>query len=286
MKQLKDFALKVIGMSEEEVQQLYNADGELTEEAFSTLAQRDKDRIKRIREEHKEELTQKFNEGHAKAKKEERSRYEEEIRKQFKVETDAKGVDLIKEVMSQGNKEDVRTHPDYLALEKKLQTEYIPKEDYTVVKGEYESFRAQVERNQVLNRVKEDARKIFHQLNPVLPKDKQRAANQEKEFLRRFESFDYQLQPDGNHVIIKEGKRLENENMNPVLFADLVKESTLSMFDVQEQDARGAAGVEPKGGGQQKKYEDKATFLDQFSNESDPAKRVEMWNAAKAQGLV
>ncbi len=286
MKQLKDFALKVIGMGEEEVQQLYDADGNLTEDAFTVLSQKDKDRIKRIREEHKEELTTKFNEGHAKAKKEERGRYEDEIRQQFGVKSEARGIDLIKDVLSQGKTDDVKTHPDYIALEKKIQSEYIPKDDFTVVKGEYESFRAKVERDTVLNRVKDDARKIFHQLNPILPKDKQRAANQEKEFLRRFEGYDYQVQPDGNHVILKEGKRLETENMNPVQFTDFVKESTLSMFDVQEQNAKGAAGVAPTGGQTQQKYESKAAFLDEFAKETDSAKRVEMWNKGKEQGLV
>jgi hypothetical protein len=286
MEKFKSFAVKVMGMTDDEVAALYDADGKITEEAFDTLEQKDKERIRRLRDAHKEDLTAKFNEGHAKAKREERSKYEDEIRQTFGVDSKAMGVDLIKEVMAKGASGDVKTHPDYLQLEKKLKEGYVPKEDYDVIKSEFDGFKSKVERDTILSRVKADARSRFHSLNPVLSKDPKRAANQETEFLRKLESYDYQLQPDGNHVIIKDGKRLENDNMNPVLFDELVKDLTLAFFDVQTQDQKGNSGVTKTTVSTTVGFKDKEEFLNAYYKEDDFKKRAEMMKAAEAKGLV
>lgn len=289
MKDLKTFAVKVLGMTDDEVAALYDADENVIPEAWATLAEKDKDRLKRIREEHKEELTTKFNEGHAKAKREERAKYETEIKEHFGIDSKAQGVDLIKDVVSAGKEGDVTTHPEYLALEKKLQTEYIPKEDYEVIKGEYNTFKTQVEKDRVFSRVKSDARKIFHSLNPVLPQDKKRAINQENEFLSKLERYHYQVQEDGNHVVLdKEGnKRLQTENMNPITFQDLVKDLTLTYFDVQDQPPAGNSGADnpPSGGGSKTTYKDKAEFMKAYANEGNPAKAAQMYREAKEAGM-
>ncbi len=285
MKDLKTFAVKVIGMTDEEAAALVDADGEIQENAFATLAEKDKERMKKVKESYKDDLTTKFNEGHAKAKKEERSKFEAEIKEGLGLDTNAQGLDLIKEAMSKGSEEDIKTHPDYIALEKKLQSEYIPKEDFEVVKGEFDGYKQQVEKNNVLSRVLSDAEQTFASLRPQLPKDPKRAANMKKLFFEQLKDYDYQIQSDGNHVIIKDGKRLENDNMNPVLFNDFIKEKTLSMFDVDEQSPKGNSGVEPQDTGGQS-YKDKGEFLAAYSQEADRERRHAMWENAKKKGWV
>lgn len=274
-------------MADDEVAALYNADGELVPEAWSVLANKDKERIRRLKDEHKDELTSKFNEGHAKAKKEERAKFEDEIRQHFGVESKSMGVDLIKDVLATGTKDDVKTHPEYIALEKKLHNDFIPKQDYDVVKGEFDKFKSQVERDKVFGRVKSDAKAIFYGLNPKLPSDKGRALNQERDFLAKLEGFGYQVQDDSNHVILdKEGKRLVNENMNPITFPELVKSLTLQYFDVETQPPAGNSGVSdsPTTGGAA--YEDAGAFYKAYSAERDPSKRVEMYEQAKKAKLI
>ncbi len=288
MEEFKNFAAKVMGMADEEIASLLDDDGNIKPEAFTTLSEKDKERVKRMKEEHKEDLTAKFNEGHAKAKKEERSKFENEIREQFGVESKNTGTDLIKDVISTGSKDDVKKHPDYIALERQLHSDYIPKEDFDVVKGEYDTFRQQVEKDRVFGRVKQDAKKMFYGLNPVLSKDKQRAMNQENDFLSKLERYNYQVQDDGNHLILDgEGKRLVNENMNPITFPELVKNLTHAHFDVQEQEPVGNSGVEgspPVEGGT--RYKDAKEFYAAYSNEGDPAKAAKMYEQAKADGTI
>lgn len=287
MNNIKDFAVKVMGMTDDEVAALYNADGELQETAFSVLAEKDKERLRRIRDEHKEELTAKFNDGHAKAKKEERSKFEQEIREAFGVQSKAMGVDLVKEVAAKGVDGDIKTHPEYLQLERKLKDEFIPKEDYEIVRSEFDGFKSKVQRDAVISRAKADAKARFYALRPVLSKDKQRAANQEAEFLAKFEQFDFQVQDDGNHVVIRDGKRLVNDNLNPISFDELVKDLTVKYFDINEQEQKGSVGTTtttttaPVGS-----FKDYNEFVDLYAKENNPEIRVKMWNEAKTKGFV
>lgn len=287
MEKFKTFAVKVMGMTDDETAALLDADGNITEDAFDVLARKDRDRFVRLNDAHREELTQKFNDGHAKAKKEERKKYEDEIRDTFGVDSKAMGIDLIKDVLAQGSKDDVKRHPDYIALERKLQSEYIPKEDYEVVKGEFDSFKTKVERDTVMSRVKQDGRSLFHAMNPVLSKDSKRRMNQEGEFLSKLESFNYQLQDDGNHLVLdSNGKRVTNENMNPVSFQDFVKEKTLAYFDVMDQQPAGNSSTSTSATTSKTRYENSAAFFKAWNNESDPAKASKMYEDAKQQGLI
>ena len=290
MKELKDLAVKVFGMTDDEVQSLFEKtdDGELKvkADAVTVLARRDQERLKRIKEEHKAELTEKYDAGYSEAKKKERQKFEDEIKQSFGVESKSFGIDLVKEVVSQHQKsDDVKKHPEYLALERKLTNEYVPKTELEKVSTEFDSFKQGVERNQVISRVKNDAKAIFHSLNPILPKDPKKAANQEADFLAKLEGYDYQVQDDGNHLILKEGKRLENENMNPVAFSDLVKDLTLRYFDVAEQQPKGGSGVTPSPAAPTR-FTNKDEFTKAYQAETDPKKRVSMYEEAEAKGIL
>ena len=290
MKEMKDLAVKVFGMTDDEAQSLFEKtdDGELKikSDAVTILARKDQERLKRIKEEHKAELTEKYDSGYSEAKKKERQKFEDEIRQAFGVESKSFGIELVKEIVSQNPKsDDVKKHPEYLALERKLTNEYVTKTEYEKVAAEFDSFKHNVERNQVISRVKNDAKTIFHSLNPILPKDPKKASNQEADFLAKLESYDFQLQDDGNHLILKDGKRLENENMNPVGFADLVKDMTLRYFDVADQAPKGGSGVEPKPVAPSR-FTNKAEFTAAYQAESDPKKRVAMYEEAEAKGII
>lgn len=290
MKEIKDLAVKVFGMTDDEAQSLFEKtdEGELKikGDAVTVLARRDQERLKRIKEEHKAELTEKYDSGYSEAKKKERQKFEEEIKQTFGMESKSFGIDLVKEIVSHNKpSDDVKKHPEYLALERKLTGEYVTKTDYEKVTQEFDSFKQNVERNQVISRVKNDGKSIFHSLNPVLSKDPRRASNQEADFLAKLEAYEYQLQDDGNHLILKEGKRLENENMNPVGFADLVKDLTLRNFDVAEQQTKASSGTDPKPSAPTR-FTNKTEFTAAYQSETDPKKRVAMYEEAEAKGLI
>ena len=294
MKQIKDLAVKVYGMTDDELQSLFETteDGEkLKDDAIDVIAKKDAERVKslqkRLKDEHKTELTEKWNEAYSEAKKKERQKLEQEIKEKYGIETDKFGVDLVDEVVSLAAKrsDDIKTHPDYLKLERQLQSDYVPKTEYEKVRQEFEEYNKAVAREKVISRVTEDARKVFRGLNPILSQDPKRAANQEADFLRKLQGLDYELQDDGNHVILKDGKRLENENMNAITLPDFVKTMTLEYFDVAEQNTKGGAGVQTQTGFTAT-WKSKDEFLSAYGRETDPAKRIQMMDAAKAKGVV
>ena len=288
---IKTLAVKVYGMADAEVQSLFEADGELKSDAVETLAKKDaelkKDLQKRLKEAHKAELTQKWNDAYSEAKKVERQKLEQEIKEKYGVETDKFGVDLVDEIVSLASKKtgDVKTHPDYIKLERTLQNEFVPKTEYEKIKTEYDEFGRKVQKDKVIGRVTDDARKLFRGLRPVLSKDPKKAANQEADFLNKFHSFDYELQEDGNHVVIKDGKRLENQNLNAIGFPELVKTMASEFFDFELQDEKGAVGAETQVP-TSVSWKTKEEFIASYSKETDPAKRIQLMDAAKAKGLV
>lgn len=297
--QIKDFAVKVIGMTDDEVQSLFKKTDEndetLVDNFHEILAQKDGERIRKIKESineaHKTELTTIHDKGYQKAAKQERQKLESEIREKFGVQSDKIGVDLVKDIVDAKSQstttDDIKTHPDYIKLERKLNTEFVPKTDYDKVNETFEEFKKGVEKDKTVDKVKEDARKHFRGLNPILSKDPKRAANQEAEFLKKLENFDYQVQEDGNHLIMKDGQRLENQNMNPIPFSEFIKDKTLELFDVAAQGERGNSGVD--GGaseGQAFTFKDVNDYDEKYNAETDPEKRVKLFEAAEKQGLI
>lgn len=294
MNQIKDLAVKVFGMTDDEVQTLFEKTDEgdvLKNDAIDLLTKRDadlkKELQKRLKDEHKVELTKKWDEAYSEAKKKERQKLEQEIKEKYGLDTDKFGVDLVDEIVSSlGTKTtDIKTHPDYLKLERQLQSDFVPKTELEKAMSEFEGFKQTVQKEKVVGRVTEDARKIFRGLNPKLSEDAKRAANQEADFLRKLQSLDYELQEDGNHVILKDGKRLENENLNAIGFSDFVKTLTLEYFDVAEQPVKGGSGFQTQTGSVSQ-WKTKAEFMTDYSKETNPEKRIQMMDSAKAKGLV
>jgi hypothetical protein len=292
--QIKTLAVKVFGMTDDEAQSLFKKtdDGETLIENFTEiLSQKDRDRITRIQEDHKNQLTELHDKGYKKAQKEVMPKFEQQIKEKYGYNTDKFGLELIDDLIAmnkgKGGIDDVKTHPDYIKLERKIESEFIPKSMLDEKLTEFESFKKAVERDKTVGKVKDDARKVFRSLNPILSKDPKRASNQESEFLAKLDSFDYQVQEDGNHVILKDGKRIENENFNPVSFADFVKAKAADLYDFADQPIKGSSGIDNGGGSSvQFAWKDKTDFMSDYNKEFDTAKRVKMFEAAKEKGIV
>lgn len=298
---LKNLAVKVFGMTEEQVQNLVEKTDEGKETLKSNfvdeLSKADKQRIDRIKNEmkdsHKNDLTEIHDKGYNKAKKEERSKFEEDIRKEFGAEDlEKQGIDLIRDIMAQQKSDkDIKTHPDYIALEKKLTNEYVPKKDFEKVQQDFDSFKQGAEREKTLHSVKKDADTVMQEINPILPKNPKAAKNQKEMFFKNLEDYNYQLDEAGNHIILKpDGTRLETEHGNPVEFKNFVKNKTQEFFDIADQGKKGSSGVETSenGGSSQPatEFKDYNDFMSQYGGEKDEKKRIDMYKAAQSQGLV
>jgi uncharacterized protein (DUF2249 family) len=293
MPDLKDFAVKALNLTDEQFAEIVYSDdkGTFKDNAVEELLRLDAERVSKLKSANKEELTKMHDKGHQKGLAEGLSKFEGSLKEQFSVETSSQGVELVKEIIAKISKDTnldddkVKLHPLYLQLERKVGTDYIAKAEYDKVKGEFDGYKSQVEKDKVNGVVINDALKDFRNLKPVLSKDPTKALNQEARFLNELKSYEYEVQSDGNHVVKIDGKRLENAQGHPVLFRDFVKSQAEKYFDFEVQGSKGSAG---NNNSQNNDIvvtvpTDKRAYLIALNNETDPQKRVAMmhaWNEA------
>jgi hypothetical protein len=177
---------------------------------------------------------------------------EKAIRSEFKLETDAKGLDLVKQVASNAQsrklgEDEVKVHPLYLSLEEQA------KKQLESAKAEFEKqfgeLKTGYERKDRFGRVSTDIQKTLESLRPVLPTNPAAAATVRQEFIERFSAFDFDLLPDGKILVMRDGKRVEDAHGHPVLLSDLVKREAEVRFDFHKQSQKESAGNDPSGAG-------------------------------------
>ena len=284
---LKDFAVKVLNLTDEQFAETVYSDVEkqtLKDDALQQLLNKDAERIKAAKAIAKERETELHDKGYKKAQAESLSKFEKEIKEQFQVpDSTSQGVDLIKEIIAKISKDTnldddkVKLHPLYVSLEKQMKEKYIGKEEYDNVMQEFEGFKKGVEREKIMYSVKSDAVKVFRSLKPVLPSDPVKATNLENKFLAEFDTFDYQVQADGSHIILIDGRRLENAQGHPVSFADFVKQRADMYFEFEQQSGKGNAGNSGGGagsGGQITMPKDEQQYMEMLALETDPQKQI------------
>lgn len=203
-------------------------------ERLKSSATPNKEELKRIRDQHIKEIMEDF---------------EKKIKAAYGYESTAKGLDLVKEIIDQVSEcdisdEKVKTHPLYVELEK-LKS----KEDYEALQNDFENFKLNQDKLSRLTKVKSDVSTIFSSLNPIESQNPTVAQNRRNDFLNKFEQYDYELQENGDHLIVQNGKRMEDQHGNPVKFADFVKGLAELNYDFAQSTPRGSAGNTGGNGG-------------------------------------
>lgn len=136
---------------------------------------------------------------------------------------------------------DIQKHPAYLSREKEL-AEALEK-----AKEEAQQKIAEIEqgyrRKETLAVVRSKAREGLLSLNPVLPEDQRIRENQVNLFLNsEFDRFDYEVQPNGDILVIENGQRKNDDHGHPVRFDKLVQSAAAQYFQFQKQDPKGNGG--------------------------------------------
>lgn len=286
---LKDFAVKSLNLTDEQFAEIVYSDdkGTVKEDAIQRLLALDAERIKNAKSIAKDRETELHDKGYKKAQAESLIKFEGSLKEQFGVESTSQGIDLVKEIIAKISKDTnldddkVKLHPLYLQLERKVGTDFVAKAEFEKVKGEFDGYKSQVEKDKVNSIVINDALRDFRSLKPVLSKDPSKALNQEQRFLNELKSFEYEVQSDGNHVVKIDGKRLENAQGHPVLFRDFVKQRAELQFDFELQGTKGNGGNDNSQNNDVHVTvpTDKRAYLVALNNETDPHKRVAMMNA-------
>lgn len=191
---------------------------------------------------------EKFQEGYKKAKKEERTAFEEEIKGQFKLDSQATGLDLITAIVSANKgaasgkeitEDDVKRHKSYQDLVDSMNTKV--KDVETTWQTKLADLENQHKKAGVTGNIKNKALGILDSLKPVLPKNANAATNLKNVFTSTFDGYEYEEQ-DGRTLILKDGKILEDKHGNRVQLDDFIKETAGSYFDFAENNGGGNGG--------------------------------------------
>jgi len=243
-------------------------------ERLKSSATLDKTQIKNLRDQHIKEIMEDF---------------EKKIKATYGYESTSKGIDLVKEIIDQVSEcdisdEKVKQHPLYLELEKSRTTE-----DYDALQNDFNDFKSNQDKISRLTKVKSNVLSIFSGLNPIQSQNPVVAQNRREDFLHKFEQYDYELKDGGDHLILQNGKRMEDQHGNPIKFADFVKGLAELNYDFAQSDPKGNAGNQGGNGGgshidvpkDEKEYLAKMADLMQKGDKEGGIKLAEAWNASQ-----
>lgn len=217
--------------------------------------QLDKDRITTI----KAKGSEKFDQGYNKAKSEVLTAFEKELKEQFSIdEDDLQGIELVSKIVSVAE-EKAGKKPSKLTLEeiKKLpeviqlltERENAFKTEKKELEDGYNQKIAEFGKKETFNRVSKKALSIMDGLNLVLSEDPTKASNQKNVILNALKDFDYQdNEAKDDFIVLKDGKRHEDEHGHGVVFESLVKNLSLNYYDQRQADDRSTPpGQDDKG---------------------------------------
>lgn len=239
---------KTLNLTAEEVAPLFEKKGdeeELKPDALKFLLEKDVARVKTMKDEVATVQKESFDKGYKKAQGEALSKFEKEIKEQYGVNSQKQGADLIAEIVTAkaapGSITDdaVKTHALYLKLEKEMneKAEAVKKE----WEGKLNERETQIAREKVLSSVISKADKIVADGKFILPKDAEKAKNQKQLLVNELNQYTFE-EKNGEMLILKDGKRVEDAHGAPVKFDDLVKNTASKYWDSETGPARQGSG--------------------------------------------
>lgn len=234
---------KTLNRSEQEVTELLYQEegGELTlkEGAMDEILSLDSVRVENIKKNapiDPERLKNEYGRG----KKEALDGFEKALKEKYSIDVDKQGVELVDSILAAKSKptkmtdDEVKKHPLYVALEK----ERVPKEEYDNKVKELEDFKNNIEIEKQYSILKEEARTLLHEMNPIISENSLVAKTREDDFLKKFEKY----RREGDIILDENGARLEDGHGNPLPFKELVKNVAQANYDFPMQGDKGNTG--------------------------------------------
>lgn len=283
---------KTLNLPSEEVAELLykkSDDGTLTDQlnetALESLLAKDAERVQALKG--SADTKQVFDNGYKKGQKEALEQLEKTVRAEFKADVDKQGIDLVKHVVAQAAKtklgdDEVKVHPLYLSLEEQAQK--IAQQTAQEWEGKLKDVETRYNREKTFSAVAQKIQEQFEALRPVLPTNPTAAAVARQEFIEKFQSYDYEITPEGKIVVMKDGKRVEDQHGHAVDLARLVKQETERRFDLAVQDNKGNAGNADKHQAPgNMRFKDEAEYQEKFFSATKPEERKAIAQAWEAQ---
>ena len=303
MADLKELTLgffgKTLNITDDEVAALLfeNADeGTIKDGALENLLAKDSNRIQKF----KDERQTYYDNGFKKAQKESLSKLEEQIKETFEISSDAKGIDLIQEIVNTKvsstenfDEEKVKVHPLFTKTVNEL-TKKI-KDTEGIWEQKFDAREKDLAKQNTFQDIKNKARLLLENLKPILPSDSTKADKQLSFFYNELNGFEFENQ-DGTIIIMKDGKLLEDKHGNRINFDAFIKDNAATIWDFQTGTAKTGTGNGKDGktkdaiegqGQDIKAPKDKAEFSRMIAEAKTSEERIAIADAfEKAQSAV
>ena len=235
--------------------EILNAENADEKSVISQILELDTQRVEKLKTSGGKDGT--FQDGYAKAKKEVLSDFEKQLKETFEIESEKTGLDLITEILTAKTSEagkkgqltddDVKKHPVYQAAEKAFKKQLTEKE--TEFKTKLTEVENAAKKAQTFASVKDNALAILEGLNPIYAKNPKVATTIKNQFLNELQGFEFERQADGSWLVTKDGKIVEDGHGHSKSFEDIIKETSESYFEFQENNGGQNAGNENKDNG-------------------------------------
>lgn len=256
---------------------------DLNENALDLLLGLDAERVKGL----KPDTKQFFDNGYKKAEGEISARWEKSLREKFGIDPEGKLqgdalADAIKAAMAgEGAKPDkIKASPEYLDLESRM------RQQIEEMKAQHEKalsdYRQEVERDKTWS-------DVGGRIKSLIRADQR--INQDAVtdvmidlFASKYRVYDYKADGD-DYLPLKDGEPVLNAQQYTRRLSELVLEDAAQVFPQVKQPPSGNAGNQkgPQGRQSTARFKDEEDYMTQYQQQSDPAERVAMYNAWKAQ---
>lgn len=218
-----------------------------SEDAENTLSQSDIDA--KIQEAFKAKFEKIQTDAKGRSAKEILQSKEKELAEKYGVEKTSNIIELVDSIVTKQvgenstkeiTKEDALNHEVVKAAIAKLKKE---RDD---LKTSIQERETKAQREQLMQKVREQAKTTLLGLNPVLSKDEAKKQKQINLFLSQFDSLDYEVKEDGSIVVLENGKPKQDADYNDITVSKLAQD--LNLFDVSEDTGKKPTHTPPTGG--------------------------------------
>lgn len=174
---------------------------------------------------------------------------EKELAEKYGVDKTSDIVSLVENIITKQvgenstkeiTKEDALNHEVVKAAIAKLKKE---RDD---LKTSIQERETKAQREQLMQKVREQAKTTLLGLNPVLSKDEAKKQKQINLFLSQFEGLDYEVKEDGSIVVLENGKPKQDTDYNDITVSKLAQD--LNLFDISEDTGKKPTHTPPTGG--------------------------------------
>jgi hypothetical protein len=278
---LNETLVKVFKLTEEQLSQLYNEDGDLTD--LKVVTEADEKRVAKFNSEKTQQLNRGIKEGASKIEHEIKTKYGE---------SELIGVELVDSIVLKQVEEakvagtkDITKHPDYIKLETSLASKV--KEVEKEWQKKLDMKESEFKKSVTFDKVKTKALTFLESSKAILPADANKAANWKSTYLNELNGYNYLENEDGTFTILdKEGNALKDSHSNIRTFDEIIKECADKYFDYPAANARSSSGNQQSGqqsgnGEVKTKADALAKLKDPKINDSDRKKYTELMDTLK-----